>query len=146
MPFFRNKHQAARTLNSLFCFSPVPPLLHLLLLPPFPHTSSDWFISKKWGSKPSKICCGEKWAKIQMQLTEDGTTQKFEKISSLEEISPLIAFFRAAKERNQAQLEISRENLKKQREEQERHRLALIEKLQAKYGQIEGEPVFLTKM
>ncbi len=81
-----------------------------------------------------------------MQLTEDGTTQKFEKISSLEEISPLIAFFRAAKERNQAQLEISRENLKKQREEQERHRLALIEKLQAKYGQIEGEPVFLTKM
>ena len=55
-------------------------------------------------------------------------------------------FLRAAKERNQAQLEISRENLKKQREEQERHRLALIEKLQAKYGQIEGEPVFLTKM
>jgi hypothetical protein len=53
---------------------------------------------------------------------------------------------RAAKERNQAQYEISRENLKKQREEQERHRMALIEKLQAKYGQIEGEPVFVTKM
>jgi hypothetical protein len=35
--------------------------------------------------------------------------------------------------------------LKKQREEQERHRMALIEKLQAKYGQIEGEPVFVTK-
>jgi hypothetical protein len=55
-------------------------------------------------------------------------------------------FCRAAKERNQAQQEISRENLKKQREEQERHRMALIEKLQAKYGQIEGEPVFVTKM
>ena len=84
-----------------------------------------------------------------MQLTEDGTTRKFEKISNLDEISshsPLLSCFRAAKERNQAQLEISRENLKKQREEQERHRLALIEKLQAKYGQIEGEPVFLTKM
>ncbi len=53
---------------------------------------------------------------------------------------------RAARERNQAQYEMSRENLKKQREEQERHRMALIEKLQAKYGQIEGEPVFVTKM
>jgi hypothetical protein len=52
----------------------------------------------------------------------------------------------AAKERNQVQYEVSRENLKKQREEQERHRMALIEKLQAKYGQIEGEPLFVTKM
>ena len=61
---------------------------------------------------------------------------------------PLICpvFYRTAKERNQAQYEISRENLKKQRDEQERHRMALIEKLQAKYGQIEGEPVFVTKM
>ena len=85
-----------------------------------------------------------------MQPTEDGTSSKVsETVDFGEEISPLprhFSFLRAAKERNQAQLEISRENLKKQREEQERHRLALIEKLQAKYGQIEGEPVFLTKM